>query len=325
MIKLFLVFIFICVLLAVESLYYLIKDRVGAAKQARKRLRSALNAGASDAEDRSSLLVSRTLSDIPWLNQLLTLHRSVFQRVETLLKGANSNWTVGYLFLTSLLILASAWVVCHLVFERNVFISVVISLTAGSLPFFWLYRKRQAREVAFAEQLPDVLDLMARALRAGNSVSGAIQCAGHESPDPAGPELTRVFEEVNYGRGVTTALQNLAKRMQCDDLRYLVVALVIQQETGGNLNMLFDRLAHIIRERVKLVGQIQALTAEGRLSGTILTALPLVLVATLYWVQPEYLMTLFTDPMGQKMVAGAIGLQVIGYLVIRRLVNMETL
>ncbi len=323
--KLIGVFIFICVLIAVESLYYLIKERLGAVKQVRKRLRSALGEPGEGATSPSSLLISRTLSDIPWLNQLLVVHRSVFQSVEVLLQGANSGLTVGVVLLTCLLILASVWAVCHLVLGRTAFVSLAISLAAGSLPLFLLHFKKKAREHTFSEQLPDVLDLMGRALRAGHSVPGAIRCAGEESPDPAGHELTRVFEEVNFGRDVPTALQNLAKRVNCNDLRYLVVALIIQQETGGNLNTLFDRLAHVIRERIKLIGQTEALTAEGRLSGAILTALPLVLGGTLYVVQPEYLMTLFTDPIGQKMVFIAGSLQVVGFLIIRRIIRLDTL
>ena len=319
------VLIFITVLLFTESVYYLYRERqLRAPKRVRERLKTVMEEQEERGPETSSLLKIRFLSEIPSVNQVL-LRIKAFKALEEFLAQANCTWTVGRFLFTTLLITMWAWLGTHLLLGWNGAISSMAAAAAGSLPTVVLYGRKRDRGRAFEEQLPDVLDLMARALRAGHSIPGAIQFAGQESPDPTGPEFARVFEEINFGMDIQTALKNLAKRVDCYDLRYLVTAITIQRETGGNLSDLFDRLAHLIRERFKLIGQTRALTAEGRLSGRILTVLPFAMAGVLYLIQPDYLLVLFQDFTGKMIVGTAIAMQVMGYLIIRKIVNLDAL
>jgi tight adherence protein B len=318
-------FIFITVLLFMESLYFLYRDhQLRAPKRVRQRLRTALEEDGVEPNKPSSLLRFRFMSEIPSINQVLSRFR-VFKAIEEFLVQANCTWTVGRLMLTTLLIAMCAFSGTYIILEKGKLVAFLVALLFGSLPTLVLHGRKREREKAFEAQLPEVLDLMARALRAGHSISGAIQFGGEESPEPAGPEFTRVFEEINFGMDISTALGNLARRVSCYDLRYLVAAIVIQRETGGNLSDLFDRLAHLIRERFKLIGHTRALTAEGRLSGRILTVLPFAMAGILYIIQPEYILLLFESFTGKMIVMTAILMQVMGYLVIRKIVNLDTL
>jgi tight adherence protein B len=320
------VMIFVTVLLLTESAYYLYRERqLRSPNRLRERLHSALNEQESAPDSElSGLLKLRFKSEIPTLNQVFSRFK-IFEALENFLIQSNCKWTVGRFFLTSLFLATVAWLPADHFLGGQMWGGLIGSLIAGSLPTLVLYVRKRGRERAFNEQLPDVLDLMARALRAGHSIPAAINFAGQESPEPTGPEFRRLFEEINFGMDIPAALRNLSRRVECYDLRYLVTAITIQRETGGNLSELFDRLAYLIRERFKLMGQTRALTAEGRLSGHILTALPVVMAGMLYIIQPSYLMILIKDPMGIKILIGAVVMQIFGYLVIRKIVNIETL
>jgi tight adherence protein B len=317
---------FCTVLLLTASLYYVYHERhLAADTRVRERLQSAMHDQSGQIDQALfPLLKSQLKSEIPSLHQLLSRFQ-IFERLQKFLLQADSTWTAGRFLLTSLLVATVAWLVMHGVFHRGFWVSAIGAAGTGVLPAIFFSRRKRLREQAFNEQLPDLLDLMTRALRAGHAVSAAINFAGEESPAPAGPEFRRVFEEINFGMDIPVALENLATRVDCYDLRYLVAAITIQRETGGNLSELFDRLAYIIRERYKLVGQTRALTAQGRLSGHILTVLPVVMAGVLYFTQPGYLRLLVDDPMGRTILVGALVMQVFGYLVIRWIVNIETL
>lgn len=319
------VLIFITVLLLFESLYYLYRERrFRSPKRVRERLQAALNEQERGTPETDDLLKFRFLSEIPGLNELLSKFK-VFKRLERFLIQANCPWTVGRFLLTTLLVGTCGYSAAFLFLGWGLGRASLVALALGSLPTLILIGRKREREQAFEAQLPEVLDLMGRALRAGHSISGAIQFAGQESPEPAGPEFGRVFEEMNFGMDIHTALNNLSKRVDCYDLRYLISALTIQRETGGNLSELFDRLSHLIRERFKLIGQTRALTAEGRLSGRILIVLPFVMAGILYIIQPDYLLVLFKDSVGMMIVISALIMQGLGYVVIRKIVNLDHL
>jgi tight adherence protein B len=323
--KLILLLVFITVLLLTESLYFLLKDRsLRAPKRVRQRLKENVQASSPEGKGTDGLLKSRSLSEIPGLDHLLSRFQSA-ARLEAFLARADSKWTVGRFALTTLLIATGTLFIAYHLIGFGMFSAFILGLAAGSLPTLFLSHRKRGREKAFEEQLPDLLDLMARALRAGHSLSGAIQFAGQESPDPAGREFRRVSEEINFGMDLPVALRNLGGRIDCYDLRYLVTAITIHRETGGNLGDVLDRLAYTIRERVKLVRQTEALTAEGRLSGRILIILPFVMAGVLYVVQPTYILILFNDPTGRMMMGLALLLQGIGYLLIRKMVHPEAL
>ncbi len=187
----------------------------------------------------------------------------------------------------------------------------------------WLMLRRRKRLRKFAKQLPDALELIARALRAGHSLASGFHLVSEEMTAPIGVEFQRVFEENNLGIPFDDALNALTDRVPNLDLRFFVTALILQRQTGGDLAEILDKIGELIRDRFRIWGQVQALTGEGRLSGIVLLALPPVLFATVYYLNPDYVGVLFTDPMGKKMLAGGVIMQVLGALVIRKIVNIK--
>ena len=199
----------------------------------------------------------------------------------------------------------------------------VAAAALGAMPLVWVLMRRRRRLRTFGMQFPDGLDMLARALRSGQSLSVAIGMMSNEMPAPLGREFGRVFEEQNLGVPLEDAIKGMAARIPNLDLKFFATAVVLQRQTGGDLAEILDKIGYLVRERFKIWGQIQALTGEGRLSGVVLLGLPILLFAAVYRLNPDYLMVLLTDPMGKKMLFGAIVLQVIGALVIRKIVNIK--
>ena len=183
--------------------------------------------------------------------------------------------------------------------------------------------RRRRRLKYFGTQLPDALELIGRALRAGHSLQAGFQLVSSEMPAPIGKEFGYVFEEQNLGIPMEEALFNMCDRVPNLDLKFFATAIVLQRQTGGDLAEILDKIGSLIRQRFQIWGQVQALTGEGRLSGIVLLALPPVLFLAVYKLNPEYMMVLFTDPMGKKMLAGALVLQLLGALVIKKIINIK--
>jgi tight adherence protein B len=205
----------------------------------------------------------------------------------------------------------------------NVALGPVMALCLAFLPVVWLLFKRKRRLAAFAAQLPEALELIARALRAGHSLASGFSLVAQEMSDPIGGEFSRTFEEQNLGKPLDEALADLTKRVPNLDLKFFSTAIILQRQTGGDLAEILDKIGHLVRERFKIWGQVQALTGEGRLSGVVLLALPPALFAVVYRMNPDYLMLLFTDPLGKKMLVGGIVSQLLGALLIRKIVNIR--
>ena len=199
----------------------------------------------------------------------------------------------------------------------------VCGLVVGSLPWIWVWWCRRSRCKAFAAQLPDAMALIARALRSGHSLASGLNVISEEMPSPISIEFGMAFEEQNLGIPIDRALRSMLKRMPNFDLRFFVTAVAIQKQAGGDLAEILDKIAYVIRERFKIIGMVAALTAEGRLSGIVLMALPLGLFMAVYSLNAEYVSLLFTDPFGRKMVAGAVFMQIIGAFVIKKIVNIK--
>ena len=193
----------------------------------------------------------------------------------------------------------------------------------GILPLQWLMFRRKRRMKKFAAQLPNALELIARALRAGHSLASGFQLVGTEMNQPIAREFQRAFDEQNLGIPLDEALDSMTDRMPNLDLKFFCTAIILQRQTGGDLAEILDKIGHLIRERFRIWGQVQALTGEGRLSGIVLLALPPALFAAVWHLNSEYLEVLFTDPMGQQMLVGGIFMQVLGALVIRKIVNIK--
>ncbi len=202
----------------------------------------------------------------------------------------------------------------------------LIPLNAGTLfvvPFLWLYMKRANRLNKFQAQLPDALELVARALRSGQSLAAAMHVVGEEMPDPIATEFNRVFEEQNLGIPIEEAMKAMCDRVPNLDLRFFVTSVGIQRQTGGDLAEILDKIGYVIRERFRILGQVKALTGEGRLSGVVLIALPFALFAFMLNTKQDYVKLLWEDELGRKMSVFAIIAQIIGALVIRKIVNIK--
>jgi tight adherence protein B len=199
----------------------------------------------------------------------------------------------------------------------------LLALFLAILPIVWVLFRRKRRLKAFAAQLPEALELIARALRAGHSLAAGFSLVAQEMSDPIAGELGRTFEEQNLGKPLDEALEDLTQRVPNLDLKFFATAIILQRQTGGDLAEILDKIGNLIRERFKIWGQVQALTGEGRLSGIVLLALPPALFAVVYRMNPDYLMLLFTDPLGKKMLVGGIVSQLFGALMIRKIVNIR--
>ncbi|TWT37461.1 Bacterial type II secretion system protein F domain protein [Posidoniimonas corsicana] len=199
----------------------------------------------------------------------------------------------------------------------------IVSAIFLFMPFLWLMMKRKSRLKKFAAQLPEALELIARALRAGHSLGAGMNLVAQEMSPPISKEFGRAFEEQNLGMPMEETLDNLATRVPNLDLKFFVTAVILQRQTGGDLAEILDKIGRLIRERFKIWGQVQALTGEGRLSGIVLLALPPALFAAVYQMNPDYLMLLFTDDLGKKMLVGGVVMQLLGAIVIRKIINIR--
>jgi len=191
------------------------------------------------------------------------------------------------------------------------------------VPYILVLRARAARLIKIEQQLPEAADFLARAMRAGHSFTNVLQMVGTELPEPLSGEFRAAHEEINYGVPMNEALYNLAERIPLTDLRYLVIAVVIQRESGGNLAEILGNISHIIRERLKLLGKVRVLSAEGRMSAWILGLMPFCVMAFMTIVNPRYVSLLWTDPTGIKMLWYGAAMILIGVLWIRRVIHIR--
>ena len=202
------------------------------------------------------------------------------------------------------------------------------ALPAGALlgfgvPFVVLNIKRGKRLRTFEEAFPEALDLIARALKAGHAFATGLKMVADEMEEPVGPEFRKTFDEQNFGLPLKDALDNLTQRVPLIDVRFFATAVLIQRETGGNLSEILENLAHVVRERFKILRQVRVYTAHGRMTGYVLLALPAVLCIALSFINPDHMNLLFRERMGQMLLLTALVMQVIGYLWIRQVVKIE--
>ena len=267
-------------------------------------------------------IVRRDLfSDIPWLNDLLRKAQR-FQALRVLHRQSDCRVPLG-VFVLATPLLALGALLLALSMHQALVLAILFASVLGALPIGYLYWLKSQRISMFERQLPDALELVSRALRAGHAFSVGLKLVGDEAADPIGIEFKRVSDEVSMGVALPQALQNMTDRLSCVDLRFFITAVLTQRETGGNLAEIIDSLAGLIRKRFELQLKVKALSAEGRISGVVLFGLPLVLGVVLYKISPEYLGLLFTDPMGQNLaIIGAV-LMVMGAVVMKRMVAIK--
>lgn len=191
------------------------------------------------------------------------------------------------------------------------------------LPWIWLLMRRRRRFRKFEKQLPDALELMGRALRSGHSLASGLNVVASEMPAPISTEFQAVYDEQNLGIPLEMALRNMLTRVPNLDLKFFVTAVAIQRQAGGDLAEILNKISFLVRERFKLMGQVKALTGEGRISGVVLMALPVALFFAVYYINPDYVMVLFTHPSGQKMMYTAIFMQILGAVCIKKIVDIK--
>lgn len=317
----FTVLLFAAVILLFEGLYLWWTGTYGGeARRIARRLR-LMSGGVNGGGERVSILKQRRYSSNDWFDKFL--HRRWLANVlDRRLVQAGANWSVAQ-FLAAC---CTCFLIALLVVQARsapVLAQFVIALMFMSLPYFLLQRARKARLIRIEQQLPEAADFLARAMRAGHSFANVLQMVGNELPEPLSGEFRTTHQEINYGVPLNEALYNLADRIPLTDLRYLVIAVVIQRESGGNLAEILGSISYIIRERLKLIGKVRVLSAEGRMSAWILGLLPFCVMAFMMVVNPQYVRTLWVDPTGVQMLWLSAGMMLVGVLWIRRVIRIR--
>ncbi|MFK4765394.1 type II secretion system F family protein [Desulfobaculum sp. SPO524] len=262
-----------------------------------------------------------SLSDVAWLHSLLG-RLSWTQRLDTLIRQSGKRISVGTLLLMALLGAAVGFHLARAVSD-NMFFHMVPTTILGYAPFFWIRRAKNRRMRAFQRQLPEALDLVARALKAGHAFTHGLRLVADEFAPPIGPEFGRTLEEINFGVDMDDAFENLAARVDCPDLRFFIVSVNIQRETGGNLAEIIAGISRLIRERFKLQGKIRVLSAEGRLTAYILLALPGGVGLVINLINPEYMSLLYETPQGRSVMTMAIIMMGVGAAVLKKLIAIK--
>jgi tight adherence protein B len=272
---------------------------------------------------------TKILKDLPGENrspfERLLAYFNVAGRAEAAIKQAGLDWTVERLFVfTAVGAVTGALFGGMLLRSLPLTARVLIGGAAGAaLPYLSVLRKRSRRLASFEEQLPEALDFLARSMRAGHAFSISLEMMSDEMPDPCGMEFRTLFNEQNLGAPIDLALKNLTERVPLLDVRFFASAVLMQRQTGGNLSEILTRLAYVIRERFRLKGQVRAASAHGRMTASILTAMPIVTMLALLVVAPGYLQGMAADEDGRKLIVGCAIAQVIGNLCIRKIIRIK--
>ena len=308
----------IAVLCIIEGGFLVLMNRSSAeARRIKKYLPEISSAGVAEV---SLLGQTRLLSHVSWLNRLLNRFPPA-GRMDDFLVQADVSSPLGVFVLLCAVLAFVGYLLLSAV-SRGAAIPVLgMGLGVAPLPFLFIKKARRIKK--FEAQLPDALDMIARSLRAGHALPGGIEMAGQEFPAPLGPEFSKTVAQITFGVGIEQALQNLTRRVDCPDLKFLAVSIIIQRETGGNLAEILENIARLIRERHKLLGKIRALAAEGKLSAIILVAMPFVVAVVLLATNPTYLEVLLSDPTGRVFVVAAVVTMLFGMAVMKKMIDIK--
>lgn len=247
---------------------------------------------------------------------------SIVRKLDKLIDSSGSDMDVK-IFILFILVAAAAGLVLGLSLRRGMLVAVLLFLIAGAAPLFYLRIRKKMRFQKFTEQFPDALDMISRSLRAGHAFSSALQLVGSEMSDPMAGLFRTVYEEQSLGLSMRDALSQILERMPSMDLRLFVTAVNVHREVGGNLADTLERLAQTIRERIRIRRQVRVYTAQGRLSGYILAALPIFMATFLYFFIPDYIGELVAVKTGWYIIGAAVAGQITGFFVIRKLINIK--
>ena len=312
--------VFALVLLAVVGGYFLLSAGRGEKAEVKRRISLLELRNLQDA-DVPEFLKKEMLSEVPLLNRLLSRVK-IAATIDRRLRQADMKMPVGTFLLISLA-LFFVGVVAGRILHWPTILSVVVGVALLTIPNIVVNIKRRRRLKRFMNHFPEALEMFARSLRAGHSFTGAIQLVAQEMPDPIGPEFSKVFEEQNLGIPLRQALIGMTDRVDILDVKFFVTAILIQRETGGNLAEIIDKIAYVIRERFRVQGQLKIFTAQARITGTILALLPVGLAVLLGILNPEYMKPLWVERAGKIMIGVAVTMQILGFLVIRKIIRIK--
>ncbi|MFM7166941.1 MAG: type II secretion system F family protein [Planctomycetaceae bacterium] len=245
-----------------------------------------------------------------------------FENLPLLFRQADSPLRIEQ-FIVLCMLSAAAIFILLFALQQSVPVLIGGGTAAFLTPWCWLLLRRRSRLKSFEKQLPDALELLSRALRAGNSLAAGLNAVASEMPQPIAGEFRAVHDEQNLGLPIDQALRNMLQRVPNMDLQFFVTAVSIQRQAGGDLAEILGKISSLVRERFKILGQVRALTGEGRMSGVVLMALPIVLFLGVYFLNREYIMLLFNEEIGRQMIYAAIASQIVGGYVIHRIVNIK--
>jgi tight adherence protein B len=314
---------FVLVLGIIGATYYLLVLKPEEEQQSalRKRLKTTVPAALRNAGG-SLQRQDSPLSTIPFVNTALTSASRFTQPIQKLIDRSGLNLTVGALLLMCLCAGVAGYLVVQTV-SRLTLAAIVIGAACAYLPLWFVNFMAKKRVGKFEEQFPEAIDLLARALRAGHAFTTGLSMVAEEMPEPVGTEFRLAYDRQNFGMPMGEALKSLGDRVPLLDARFFVTAVLTQREAGGNLAEVLDNLASVIRDRFKVKRQVRVVTAHARITGWVLALLPPCLGVMLTLMSPRHMSLLWTDPIGIKMMVVAIVLQVVGTLVIRKLVDVE--
>lgn len=317
----FVVLLFAAIILMIEGAYLWWADNFGAAARRIARRLSLMSGRARGDVEKISILKQRRYSASEGLDHFL--HRlPAVHRIDTLLVQAGTRWTVAQ-FLCASGGLFWAGLVLSYLFVMPAGARVLVACVFMTIPLMMVRRERRRRLHQIELQLPEVADFLARAMRAGHSFTNVLQMVGSDMPEPISGEFRIAHQEINYGVPMHEALTNLAVRIPLTDLRYLVIAVLIQREAGGNLAEILGNISHIIRQRLKLIAKVRVLSAEGRMSAWVLGLLPLGSMGMMLITNPDYISLLWTDPKGIRMLWYCAAMLIVGALWMRKLTKVR--
>jgi len=321
------ILIFIMVLILVELGYFALR---GFRSSEKKEVRTRLKALAVQAENEGPVDILRKdrLSEIPWLHSLLKRF-STMGKMTLLVEQAGVQRKPGLYILLSLTLAVIGFLAgmpfhsAYFPLLPSFFIIIPCAIVPAILPFMYLRYKRRKRFHKFEEQLPETLDLIARSLKAGHAFSSGLRLVSEEMEDPVSFEFEKALNEINFGISTQDALVNLTNRIPLDDLRFFVISVILQRETGGNLAEILENLARLIRERFKLHGHVRVLSSQARLSAYILVAIPFVTAFFIHLVNPKFFDALLENPSGKYMLAFGVVWMILGIFFMKKIVTIR--
>jgi tight adherence protein B len=317
---------FIGILALFLAVYWVLvlRPEGAAERQLKRRLKGGASAAAKKAKAERLSLVNEVAphSSVPALDRLLTRADGVRQPLEMLIERSGLQITAGHLILGTVFAAALGGVIAWWL-TWEIWAAVIGLVVLGMIPYAVVRSVATRRIAKFEEQFPEAIDLISRALRAGHAFTTSLGMVAEEVAEPVRSEFKLLYDRQNYGMPLPDALRNFAERLPLLDARFFVTAVLTQRESGGNLAEVLDSLAALVRERFRLKRQVRTLSAHGRITGFVLASLPIVLSVLLYLIAPAHISRLVTDPIGVRMVMAVVVLQVIGFIAMRRIINIE--